>query len=400
MNREQVRNVDRRAIDEYGMSGLVLMENAGRGAAEVIHRFHPESTVAILCGTGNNGGDGFVIARHLELLGQKSIVFLVADNPQRELSADAQANWIIIEKAGFRIEKIESGDETVLRDTLNSCSVIVDALLGTGARGAPRSPYDRVIRLANQSSARRVAIDIPSGLDCDTGKAAEPCFQADLTVTFVDTKPGFLLRNGPAHTGLVQVVEIGVPRQLLGTSNPTPHGPWSIIKSNLVYRDPWIRLVQDDVIRPDGKPGTYAVTHVKPGVCVLAIDDEGNAYLTEEFHYGVGRVTLELVSGGIDGEEDCLTAAKRELNEELGIAAIDWQDLGSCDPFTANVVSPVRLFVARRLRFGKNNPDECEQIRLVKLPLRTAIAAATDGRITHAPSCLLLLSVAYRARHL
>lgn len=99
------------------------------------------------------------------------------------------------------------------------------------------------------------------------------------------------------------------------------HGPWQIVKQHLVHSDPWTRVRQDDVIRPDGQLGTYTVIDLKPGVSVLAADDRDNVYLTEEFHYGVGCVTIETVSGGIEADEDALTTAQRELQEELGIEA-------------------------------------------------------------------------------
>src|SRR4051812_2768748 len=124
------------------------------------------------------------------------------------------------------------------------------------------------------------------------------------------------------------------------------HGPWQIVQSQEIYRDPWISVRVDDVIRPDGKPGIHSVIHVKAGVTVLAVDAERHAYLAEEFHYGVGRVTLEGVSGGNDPPETFLDTARRELREELGIVAERWTELGAVDPFTSNVVSPTRLYLA------------------------------------------------------
>lgn len=168
------------------------------------------------------------------------------------------------------------------------------------------------------------------------------------------------------------------------------HGPWKILQSSQVYADPWLRVQKDDVIRPDGKPGTHSVVTIKPGVCVLASDGD-NVYLTEEFHYGVGRVTLEAVSGGREGHEPAIECARRELREELGIHAECWAELTTVDPFTASVVSPTVLFIATQLTFLTAAPEGTEQIRMVKMKLDEAYAAVCDGRITHAPSCIVIL---------
>lgn len=171
----------------------------------------------------------------------------------------------------------------------------------------------------------------------------------------------------------------------------TRHGPWTIVKTQSVYRDPWVQVTRDEVIRPDGQPGTYAVVQIKPGVCVLAMDDEHNVYLTEEFHYAVGQTTIECVSGGRDGEEPPLAAALRELREEIGIEAEDWLDLGRLDPFTASVLSPTQLFLARRLRFVEAAPEGTELIRRVKLTLEDAVQRVMKSEITHAPSMTVIL---------
>ena len=168
-------------------------------------------------------------------------------------------------------------------------------------------------------------------------------------------------------------------------------GPWKIVHSREVYRDPWIGVRVDDVIRPDGTPGSHSLIDIKPGVCVLAIDAESNVYLTEEFHYAVGRVTLEGVSGGIEPTETPLVTAQRELREELGILAGQWTELGTVDPFTANVVSPTRLFLAEELTFTDTKHEGTELIRCVRVPLDEAMRMLTEGRITHGPTCVLLL---------
>jgi len=171
------------------------------------------------------------------------------------------------------------------------------------------------------------------------------------------------------------------------------HGPWKIVATRDVHRDPWMHVTQDQVIRPDGRPGTFSVVRIQAGVSVLALDADGQAYLTEEFRYAVGRPTLEVVSGGINAGEPPADAARRELREELGIEAADWTELGVVDPFTSMLLSPARLFLARGLRFGAPEREGTEQIRCVPMPLGEAVAATLDGRITHAPSCVLILKV-------
>lgn len=172
---------------------------------------------------------------------------------------------------------------------------------------------------------------------------------------------------------------------------PRRHGPWTILETREVYRDPWVTVQRDEVTRPDGLPGSYCVIHLKHGVCVLAVDEQRRVHLTEEFHYGVGRVTLEAVSGGIEPGDDPDSTARRELNEELGISAGEWTEMGVVDPFTSNVVSPTRLYLAQGLSFGQAETEGTEVIRHVVMSLDEAVEAVLEGRITHAPSCLAIL---------
>ena len=212
MKRSEVRRVDKIAIEQYGISGLVLMENAGRGAAERISEIHDDSSpVCVLCGTGNNGGDGYVIARHLQLLGcDVRILSLVS---LEKLSGDAAVNAKIAEKAKISITVANSTDD--LRSLIKDGETVVDCLLGTGATGEPRGLYGDAVRIANEKGGRRVAIDLPTGLDCDTGQPSAMTFRADLTITFVATKDGFACEDAKPYLGKVEVVGIGVPLLLL-----------------------------------------------------------------------------------------------------------------------------------------------------------------------------------------
>lgn len=169
------------------------------------------------------------------------------------------------------------------------------------------------------------------------------------------------------------------------------HGPWTICNSNEVYQDEYIRVRLDGVIRPDGLPGQHVVVDLKPGVCVLAVDDSNHVYLTREFHYGVGRESLEGVSGGREEGEDPLATARRELREELGLVADEWEPLASVDPFTTVVVSPTQLYRASRLREVAAAPEGTELITRVRLPLGEAVEAVRRGEITHGPTCIGLL---------
>ncbi len=169
------------------------------------------------------------------------------------------------------------------------------------------------------------------------------------------------------------------------------YGPWWIERSTEVYRDPWIAVRKDDVRRPDGQPGTHCIVSLKPGVSVLALDEQNRVHLTEEFHYATGRVGLEVVSGGIDPPESPLDCARRELREELGIEAARWTPLSVIDPFTSVVVSPTALFLAEDLKFGETSPDATEQIRHITMPIAEALERVKSGEITHGPSCVLIL---------
>ena len=216
LTREQVRRVDRLAIQRYGMSGLVLMENAGRNAAEVVrHSYGDRGEALILCGSGNNGGDGFVIARHLHNIGWDVRSILVGD--EESLTADTRVNFLIARNMGLPIDPVAAPANVA--GLLASCStstVVVDALLGTGFHGTVRSPSAELIHAANDASRRAtVAIDVPSGLDCDTGEPSSAAIRADLTITFVALKCGFLRPGAAEFLGRVEVVDIGAPRELI-----------------------------------------------------------------------------------------------------------------------------------------------------------------------------------------
>ena len=211
LTREQSRELDRRATEEYHLPSIVLMENAGRGVAERLCCLGIGGRVVICCGGGNNGGDGFVIARHLDLRGYNVHVFVWADVAR--LQGDAAINFDVLQRSGVHIEI--SPPAGALGEQLATADWIVDALLGTGARGEPRPPVADVIEAINRAGRNVLAVDLPSGLDCDTGAAASHTIRADHTCTFVAPKLGFTNPAALPHLGQVHVLDIGAPRKLV-----------------------------------------------------------------------------------------------------------------------------------------------------------------------------------------
>ena len=218
--RQEVRELDRLAVEEYSVPSVVLMENAGANTARLLEAQGIAGPVAIACGRGNNGGDGFVIARHLEAAGHQVRV-LLATAPEA-YAGDAAINLRIVERSGSSIICLATADEEAWRRELAGAAWIVDALLGTGAVGPPRGAIAIAITAINDMraaavdvAARVLAVDLPSGLDADTGAAAGPCVRADLTATFVAEKAGFANPLAAAFTGTVHVLGIGAPAALL-----------------------------------------------------------------------------------------------------------------------------------------------------------------------------------------
>jgi NAD(P)H-hydrate epimerase len=218
LTRSEIREVDRLAIEEYGLPGLVLMENAGGNTARLLHALCNAGPVAIACGRGNNGGDGFVIARHLDLLGHD--VRLLLTCALCDYRGDAAVNAGVAHRAGLRLLDLSAASAGDWREALRGADWIVDALLGTGATGAPRGTVATAIAAINEVRGagpppRVLAVDVPSGLDGDTGDRPGVCVRADATATFVAAKLGFAAAGAGEFTGDVHVLGIGAPAALL-----------------------------------------------------------------------------------------------------------------------------------------------------------------------------------------
>jgi 8-oxo-dGTP pyrophosphatase MutT (NUDIX family) len=164
-----------------------------------------------------------------------------------------------------------------------------------------------------------------------------------------------------------------------------------VVSTKPIYKNPWISVVEDKVIRPDGKSGIYTVVTLHNGVSVLPMDEEGNVYLVEQFRYALDKVSIEAVCGGIKDRETPLEAGKRELMEEAGIEAFEWKEVGFVDQLTSAVKSHGYLFVAKKLKFHNPNPDGDEKIKMFKTSFEQAMKWVDEGKITQASTIILLL---------
>ena len=177
------------------------------------------------------------------------------------------------------------------------------------------------------------------------------------------------------------------------------NGPYQVNSSKQVYKNPWIIVREDRVTHPGGTAGVFGVVEMKPGSTVLAIDDCQQVYFVREFKYAMQVESLELMSGGLDQAESPLQAAQRELQEELGLRAKDWIDLGVINPFTTVVKSPNYMFMASDLTNAPKSPDDSEQLEVVKIPFPDALEMVMAGKISHAASCVCLLKAARLREH-
>jgi len=219
VTRDQMRELDRRAIEEFGIPAIVLMENAGRGAALEAAKLYREAAlggpVLVFCGAGNNGGDGFVVARHMANAGFDVRVFCCFDRSRAERSGEAGVNLAICERMGLAIEDAATPDAIArLRDGLPQGALLVDAIFGVGLSKPVREPAATLLGLLAEGGLATLAVDVPSGLDADTGEPLGVALRADVTATMACPKIG-LRGRGAAYVGRLAVVDIGMPAALL-----------------------------------------------------------------------------------------------------------------------------------------------------------------------------------------
>lgn len=278
---DEMREMDRRTIENFGLPGRLLMENAGRGAARVLFRQWPDiytRSVGVIAGKGNNGGDGFVIARYLVQHGVDTAVYLLAGRDR--LRGDAAANFNLLETLGVPVAELP--DELSFsryKEEIAAKDLLVDAILGTGLDSEVRGYFREVVEFMNHVRSPVFSVDIASGLHTETGKPCGVCVRADATATFAFAKLGHMLLPGAAYTGRLFIIDIGIP----------PHIVQSVAPRHQLLTAGWIRT-QVPVRQADthkGHTGHLLVAAGSPGKTGAAVMTAMSAVRS-----GAGLVTL------------------------------------------------------------------------------------------------------------
>ena len=278
----EMREVDRLTTKRYGVTSLTLMENAGKSVADFIVSRFPDfkrRPIFVLCGKGNNGGDGFVAARHLQKMGANVQAYLVGD--PREVKGDSATNLNRWKKAGGSLRVVRnSSDYKKWASKFWPVPIVVDALLGTGARGEVTGVLREIIEDVNRRADSVVAVDIPSALNADTGSVEGAVIAAQYTVTFTAPKPGLFLGGGPVRVGELIVRDIGSPRELIQ----------EIGKGNLRWTEPDEFAFFALRRRPEGHKGDYGHALIVAG----SVGKSGAAVLASwaALRAGAGLVTV------------------------------------------------------------------------------------------------------------
>jgi len=265
---EQMREADRRTIEDIGIPSLVLMENAGRQVVAAMESFYQdlaERAVAVICGKGNNGGDGFVVARTLHQRGIDASVFLVGQ--VAEVKGDARVNLEVLGRLGVTVvEVVDEGQWELHFSEISSHDLIVDALFGTGLKSALSGIYETVIADINASAIPVVSIDVPSGMSADTSDVIGDCIEASLTVTLGAPKLPLILPPAEQKSGEVVIADIGIPASVIESLEG--------IRVELMTRDQIRSLItprESDAHKGDfGRVLIVAGSRGKTGAAVLA----------------------------------------------------------------------------------------------------------------------------------
>ncbi|MEM0095985.1 MAG: NAD(P)H-hydrate dehydratase [Candidatus Bathyarchaeia archaeon] len=277
----------------FGVSQLQLMENAGRSVAqEIASRFTPDKKVAVFCGLGGNGGDGFVAARHLASMGFKVVVILAGKASEISHKA-ALENWRVLQFLKESITIHEVYDSSLIPDI--DADIAVDALLGIGTKGRLKPPIKQLVEKINSLNAFKLAVDVPTGIDSDTGEVLGTAVKANLTITFYKTKRG--LEVAKEYTGELKVKDIGLPQELENYAGP---GDVKLVVKARVpesHKGDYGRLLVIGGSETfSGAPALVALAALRTGVDL--------AYIAapQKTAYAISAMSPDLITIKLDGE--------------------------------------------------------------------------------------------------
>ncbi|MBI5834849.1 MAG: NAD(P)H-hydrate dehydratase [Armatimonadetes bacterium] len=317
----EMRELDRATIEDHGLAGVVLMEHAGRAVAEAARDLAGGAGrhITLVCGKGNNGGDGFVAARWLLRWGFVPEVFLVGD--PESVQGDARTNLNLLLRAGSGVETLaEEAHLVLLTGSLRRAVVVVDALLGTGLTGPPGGVVGGAIRTVNAGGRPVLAVDLPSGLNADSGEVYDPHIEAVRTVTFGAYKRGLALQPGADCAGEVSVIDIGLPTALL---NALDKAPALVEPADVAARLP--RRAADFHKGLAGRVLLIAGSRALGGAALLAARGAARG--------GAGLVTLALPA--------CLADSARLATPETMCRSMPETDDGALNPDCAELLAPL-----------------------------------------------------------
>jgi len=326
----EMREMDRLTIESFGIPGRVLMENAGRGAAQILLKNFSDLThkkVGVIAGRGNNGGDGFVIARYLAQIGVNVTVYLLST--RHMVKGDAAANLELL--APLEVPVIEIPDQKSFQDNVTAMrhqNIWIDAILGTGLKSDVKGYFKEIIAFINQSNTSVFAVDIPSGLNSDTGQPCGACIRAKATATFAYAKTGHLIFPGAKYTGELEIVDIGIPPHIAEKVSPmqyclTP----DLIRNRFLPRPPDAHKGHTGhllvIAGSPGKTGAAALTAMSAmrsgaGLVTLGIPMSLNAILEAQVLEPM-TVPLPETQKGVLGESSFDTI-KKQLSDKKCLA--------------------------------------------------------------------------------
>lgn len=369
---ETIRSIDRAAVERYGITGLELMENAGKGVADIVKREASSSNgrIAIVAGKGNNGGDGYVAARHLHNYGFKVTVFSLCRTD--ELKGDAAANaasWI--KMGGEAREVLSSADLRATESLLRHSSVIIDAIFGTGLEKIVSGVHAEAIDLVNSLDKKVISIDIPSGVHATTGAVLGRAIKAHITATMAMPKLGLVLFPGRSFAGAFEVVDIGVPREMVEDEAIR----WNIITEGDLRKS----------LKPR-KPESHKSTHGHLLVLAGSPGMTGAAYMAavSAMRAGAGLATL-----GVPESLNAIMEVKTTEVMSIGLPETPERTLGTVSFDAIKAMLPGKTAVI----IGPGVGSSVEMMRLIEMLVREVsvpLVIDADGLNSIAPKAAML----------